>query len=125
VTIEIDVRGSVAVIAPEGARGLADLREAAERALAGGAATLVVDLARAPNLPGDALEYLVGAAFVCEKERRGLALAGPSRETLRTLEMLALAHLFPYVYADRGEALARLAEGAIAPPGEPPLEIGF
>jgi anti-anti-sigma regulatory factor len=124
-TIEIDLRGAVAILAPESARSLADLRTAAEQAVAGGAATLVVDLARAPHLSGEALEHLAGAAFVCEKERRGLALASASRETLRTLETIGLAHLFPYVYPDRGEALARLAAAAIAPPGEPPLEIGF
>jgi hypothetical protein len=117
--------GSIAVLTPEGPRALAGLRAAAEEAAASDAATLLVDLARAPALRGDEIEALTDAAFVCEKARKGLALASVSREVRTALDVLALGRLFPYVYPDRAAALSELERALIAPPGEPPMEIGF
>ena len=123
--MEKERRGNVAVLTPEGPRALVELRRATEEAVAGDAATVLVDLARAPTLRGDEIEALTDAAFVCEKGKKGLALASASREVRKALEVLALGALFPYIYADRATALAELEKGLIAPPGEPPMEIGF
>lgn len=118
-------RDGVVVLAPEGARAVAELRGAAEAAIARSAETIVIDLARTPHLRGDEIERLTDVAFLCEAARKGLALAGLSPALARSLAVLGLGELFPYVYANRDEALGKLVGGVIAPPGDPPIEISF
>src|SRR5438046_3156288 len=114
--------GALCVLTPDQARALTGLPAAAREAIEAGAETLLVDLSAARHLRGDEIDHLVAAAFACEKAKRGLALAGLSAEAARAIELLGLAALFPYVYADRSDAIARLEKTSIAPPGEPPLE---
>jgi anti-anti-sigma regulatory factor len=117
--------GTVCVLTPDHGRALSALPEAARAAIEAGAETLLVDLGAVRHPRGDEIDHLVAAAFACEKAKRGLALAGLSPEAARAISLLGLEALFPYVYADRADALARLKTTTIAPPGEPPLEIGF
>ncbi len=123
--MQIERCGPVAVLTPDSAKDLRALRLEGEAALRDGAATLLLDLGAVLHVRGDDLEHLTDLAFVCEERRRGLALASVSTDLSRALDLLHLRGLFAYVYADRAVALASLERSEIAPPGEPPLEIGF
>lgn len=128
--IERSQDGPIAILAPEKGRDVRDIGAAAAAVLlpfsaVGGAKTLLVDLARCPSLRGDEIEKLVDLHFQCEKAGAALALAAVSKEVWHAIEVLDLATLFPYIYADRAAALETLRRAAIAPAGEAPLEIGF
>jgi hypothetical protein len=123
--IERSHDGPVAILAPERPRELREIGAAAGEALAAGARTLLVDLARCAALRGDEIERLADLHFQCEEAGAALALAAVSKEVRHAIDVLDLAALFPYVYPDRAGALETLRRASIAPAGEAPLEIGF